>query len=85
MFFFFFTVRGYASGTLIDPPEPNDVYRELLSKKQSLQMELRQRTASVSNYYIGSKLAVSIASARGAVRLSLASGPGLLVSIKHII
>ncbi|XP_014207589.1 Bardet-Biedl syndrome 2 protein homolog [Copidosoma floridanum] len=72
-------IRGYATGTSIEPPEPGDVYRELLLKKHSLQMELRQRTASESNYYLGSKLAVSIASARGAVRLGLASGPGLFI------
>ncbi|XP_001604585.1 Bardet-Biedl syndrome 2 protein homolog [Nasonia vitripennis] len=72
-------VRGYAAGSVIESPEPGDVYRELMAKKQALQMELRQRSVSESNYYVGSKLAISIASARGAVRLGLASGPGLLI------
>lgn len=66
-------------GSVVESPEPGDIYRELMAKKQSLQMELRQRSVSESNYFVGSKLAISIASARGAVRLGLASGPGLLV------
>ena len=69
-------------GSATDAPEPGDVYRELMARKQALQMELRQRSVSESNYYVGSKLAISITSARGAVRLGLASGPGLLVSFE---
>ncbi|XP_011501938.1 PREDICTED: Bardet-Biedl syndrome 2 protein homolog [Ceratosolen solmsi marchali] len=72
-------VRGYAVGSAMETPELGDEHRELMAKKQALQMELRQRTVAESNYYLGSKLAVSIASARGAVRLGLASGPGLLI------
>ncbi|XP_014222559.1 Bardet-Biedl syndrome 2 protein homolog [Trichogramma pretiosum] len=73
-------VRGYPSGAVQDTATTQaELYRELLAKKQSLQMELRQRNSSESNYFIGSKLAVSIASSNGAVRLGLASGPGLLI------
>ncbi|XP_058788699.1 Bardet-Biedl syndrome 2 protein homolog [Phymastichus coffea] len=72
-------VRGYAMGSVLESAEPGDAYRELMAKKQSLLMELRQRSISESNYFVGSKLAISIASARGAVRLGLASGPGLLI------
>ncbi|XP_043493368.1 Bardet-Biedl syndrome 2 protein homolog [Polistes fuscatus] len=72
-------VRGYASGTSMDAPEPGERMRELLSKKQALQMELRQRAASVPNMYHHTKLAVSLISARGAARLGVAAGPGLLV------
>lgn len=86
-------IRGYASaasstiGTTIgtmdmdNREEPGEYYRQLVLKKQALQMELRQRNVSESNFYMGSKLAVSISSARGAVRLGLASGPGLLVRL----
>lgn len=73
------SVRGYAPGTAMDAPEPGEIMRELLSKKQALQMELRQRAASVPNMYHHTKLAVSLISARGAARLGVAAGPGLLV------
>ncbi|KAK2582215.1 hypothetical protein KPH14_004567 [Odynerus spinipes] len=72
-------VRGYAPGTAMDTPEPGEIMRELLAKKQALQMELRQRAASVPNMYHHTKLAVSLISARGAARLGVAAGPGLLV------
>ncbi|XP_043673123.1 Bardet-Biedl syndrome 2 protein homolog isoform X2 [Vespula pensylvanica] len=72
-------VRGYAPGTAMDAPEPGEIMRELMSKKQALQMELRQRAASVPNMYHHTKLAVSLISARGAARLGVAAGPGLLV------
>lgn len=73
-------VRGYSSGSTMDTPEPGEAMRDLLAKKQILQMEIRQRTASVPNMYHGTKLAVSLMSAEGAARVALASGPGLFVS-----
>lgn len=73
-------VRGYSSGSTMDTPEPGEAMRDLLAKKQILQMEIRQRAASVPNMYHGTKLAVSLMSAEGAARVALASGPGLLVS-----
>ncbi|XP_076681212.1 BBSome complex member BBS2 [Andrena cerasifolii] len=72
-------VRGYASGSTMDTPEPGEAMRELLAKKQVLQMELRQRAASVPNMYHRTKLAVSLMTTRGAARVALASGPGLLI------
>lgn len=74
------SVRGYGSGTTMDTPEPGEAMRDLLAKKQMLQMELRQRAASVPNMYHGTKLAVSLMTSEGAARVALASGPGLLVS-----
>lgn len=76
----YFAVRGYATGSAKENSEPGDVYRKLMARKQALQMELRQRSISESNYCAGSKLGGNITLARGAVRLGLASGPGLLVS-----
>lgn len=73
-------MRGYSSGSTMDTPEPGEAMRDLLAKKQILQMEIRQRAASVPNMYHGTKLAVSLMSAEGAARVALASGPGLLVS-----
>ena len=70
-------------GSTMDISEPGELYRELLAQKQALEVELRQRSASTSSYLIGSKLAISLTSTRGAVRLALASGPGLMV-IKKI-
>lgn len=55
--------------------------RELLAKKQALQMELRQRAATGSNMYYGSRLAISLLTQRGAARVALAAGPGLMVII----
>lgn len=55
--------------------------RELLAKKQALQMELRQRTAMGSSMYYGSRLAISLLTQRGAARVALAAGPGLLVTL----
>ncbi|XP_066591973.1 Bardet-Biedl syndrome 2 protein homolog [Prorops nasuta] len=72
-------VRGYSSGSLMETAEPGELVRELLAKKQALQMELRQRAASVPSMYHGTKLAVSLVAARGAARLGLAAGPGLVV------
>lgn len=72
-------VRGYSSGSTMDTPEPGEAMRDLLAKKQILQMEIRQRAASVPNMYHGTKLAVSLMSAEGAARVALASGPGLLI------
>lgn len=60
-------------------PEPGDIVRELLAKKQALQMELRQRAATGSSMYHGSRLAISLLTKRGAARVALAAGPGLLV------
>lgn len=60
-------------------PEPGEIIRELLAKKQALQMELRQRAATGSSMYYGSRLAISMLTNRGAVRIALAAGPGLLV------
>lgn len=60
-------------------PEPGEIIRELLAKKQALQMELRQRAASGSSMYYGSRLAISLLTKRGAARVALAAGPGLLV------
>lgn len=76
----FILVRGYSSSSTMDTPEPGEAMRELLARKQVLQMELRQRASSVPNMYHGTKLAVSLMTCRGAARVSLASGPGLLVS-----
>lgn len=42
-------------------------------------MELRQRAATGSNMYYGSRLAISLLTQRGAARVALAAGPGLLV------
>lgn len=75
------TVRGYSTGSAVDVDEPGEKTRELQGKKQNLQMELRQRMASVPNMYHGTKLAVSLTSSDGATRLTLASGDGLLVII----
>ncbi|XP_017893284.1 Bardet-Biedl syndrome 2 protein homolog [Ceratina calcarata] len=72
-------VRGYASGSTMDTPEPGEPMRDLLAKKQVLQMELRQRAASIPNMYHGMKLAVSLSTSMGAARIALASGPGLLI------
>ncbi|XP_043251138.1 Bardet-Biedl syndrome 2 protein homolog [Colletes gigas] len=72
-------VRGYGAGSTMDTPEPGEAMRELLAKKQALQMELRQRAASVPNMYHRTKLAVSLMTANGAARVALASGPGLLI------
>ncbi|XP_029051059.2 Bardet-Biedl syndrome 2 protein homolog [Osmia bicornis bicornis] len=72
-------VRGYSSSSTMDTPEPGEAMRELLARKQVLQMELRQRASSVPNMYHGTKLAVSLMTSRGAARVSLASGPGLLI------
>ncbi|XP_076230796.1 BBSome complex member BBS2 [Calliopsis andreniformis] len=72
-------VRGYASGSTMDTPEPGEAMRELLAKRQVLQMELRQRAASVPSMYHRTKLAVSVTTALGAARVALASGPGLLI------
>lgn len=66
-------------GSTMDIPEPGEVYRDLLAKKHALELELRQRFASTPNYLLGSKLLISLTSTRGAVRLALASGPGLVV------
>lgn len=63
----------------METPEPGEAMRNLLARKQALQVELRQRNASFPSGYMGTKLAVSLSSMRGAVRLALASGPGLLV------
>lgn len=60
-------------------PEPGEMMRELLAKKQALQMELRQRAATGSSMYYGSRLAISLLTKRGAARVALAAGPGLLV------
>lgn len=78
-FIYHISVRGYAAGTFMDISEPGEHYRELLSKKQALEMEIRQRQVTTPNHFMGSKLAVSLTSTRGAVRLALASGPGLVV------
>ncbi|KAF3425049.1 hypothetical protein E2986_06059 [Frieseomelitta varia] len=72
-------VRGYGSGSTMDTPEPGEIIRDLLAKKQVLQMELRQRGASVPNMYHGTKLAVSLMTSNGAARVALASGPGLFI------
>ncbi|XP_043267546.1 Bardet-Biedl syndrome 2 protein homolog [Venturia canescens] len=72
-------VRGYAVGTPMESPEPGEAMRNLLAKKQALQVELRQRKAPFPSGYMGTKLAVSLFAARGAARLALAAGPGLLV------
>lgn len=61
-------------------PEPGEMMRELLAKKQALQMELRQRAATGSSMYYGSRLAISLLTNRGATRVALAAGPGLLVN-----
>ncbi|CAK9811316.1 Bardet-Biedl syndrome 2 protein homolog [Anthophora plagiata] len=72
-------VRGYGSGSTMDTPEPGEVIRELLAKKQILQMELRQRATSLPSMYQGTKLAVNLMTSAGAARVALASGPGLLI------
>lgn len=43
-------------------------------------MELRQRAAMGSSMYYGSRLAISLLTSRGAARVALAAGPGLLVT-----
>lgn len=73
-------MRGYGSGSAMDTPEPGEAMRDLLAKRQILQMELRQRAASVPNMFHGTKLAVSLMTCNGAARVALASGPGLFVS-----
>lgn len=75
----FCIVRGYSTGSAMQAPEPGEIIRELLAKKQALQMELRQRAATGSSMYYGSRLAISMLTNRGAVRIALAAGPGLLV------
>ncbi|KAG5341289.1 BBS2 protein, partial [Acromyrmex charruanus] len=72
-------VRGYSAGSAMQAPEPGEIIRELLAKKQALQMELRQRAATGSSMYYGSRLAISLLTKRGAARVALAAGPGLLV------
>ncbi|XP_014469313.1 PREDICTED: Bardet-Biedl syndrome 2 protein homolog isoform X2 [Dinoponera quadriceps] len=72
-------VRGYSAGSATQAPEPGEIVRELLAKKQALQMELRQRSAAGSSLYHGSRLAISLLTKRGAARVALAAGPGLLV------
>ncbi|XP_067209756.1 Bardet-Biedl syndrome 2 protein homolog [Linepithema humile] len=72
-------VRGYSAGSAMQAPEPGEIVRELLAKKQALQMELRQRAATGSSMYYGSRLAISLLTNRGATRVALAAGPGLLV------
>lgn len=42
-------------------------------------MELRQRAATGSSMFHGSRLAISLLTKRGAARIALAAGPGLLV------
>lgn len=73
------SVRGYSAGSAMQAPEPGEIVRELLAKKQALQMELRQRAATGSSMYHGSRLAISLLTKRGAARVALAAGPGLLV------
>ena len=63
----------------MESPEPGEAMRNLLARKQALQVELRQRNAPFPGGYLGTRLAVTLFSSRGAVRLALASGPGLLV------
>lgn len=65
----------------MDVSEPGELYRQLLSKKEALEVEIRQRLVTTPNQFLGSKLAISLTSTRGAVRLALASGPGLVVII----
>ncbi|CAG5102110.1 Similar to Bbs2: Bardet-Biedl syndrome 2 protein homolog (Mus musculus), partial [Cotesia congregata] len=72
-------VRGYGAGLMISTPEPGELIRKLLAKKQALTTELKQRGANFQNY-LGSKLAVNMFPSKGAVRLALAAGPGLLIS-----
>ncbi|XP_033217005.1 Bardet-Biedl syndrome 2 protein homolog isoform X2 [Belonocnema kinseyi] len=72
-------VRGYAVGSTMDILEPGEVYRDLLAKKHVLELELRQRFAATPDYLIGSKLAISLTSTKGAVRLAIASGPGIVI------
>jgi len=74
-----FIVRGYSAGSAMQAPEPGEIIRELLAKKQALQMELRQRAATGSSMYYGSRLAISLLTKKGAARVALAAGPGLLV------
>ncbi|XP_012280111.1 Bardet-Biedl syndrome 2 protein homolog [Orussus abietinus] len=69
-------LRGYASGSAVDTLEAGEIKRDLMLKKQALQLELQQR-ASIT--YQDSRLIIDISSSRGAVRLNFASGPGLLV------
>ncbi|XP_008560826.1 Bardet-Biedl syndrome 2 protein homolog [Microplitis demolitor] len=71
-------VRGYGAGLMISTPEPGELIRKFIAKKQALLMELRQRGANFQNY-LGSKLAVNMFPGKGAVRLALAAGPGLLI------
>lgn len=71
-------VRGYAAGSIVDTPEPGELLRKLMARKQTLQLEIRQRAAPFQNY-LGTKLMASIFASRGAARLALAAGPGLLI------
>lgn len=64
---------------MISTPEPGELIRKLLARKQALTTELKQRGANFQNY-LGSKLAVNMFPSKGAVRLALAAGPGLLIS-----
>ena len=66
-------------GSTTDTSEPGEVYRELLAKKHALEMEIRQSIIYNPSFFMDSKLAISLTSTRGAVRLALASGPGLVV------
>jgi len=76
----FHAVRGYSAGSAMQTPEPGEVIRELLARKQALQMELRQRAATSTSMYYGSRLAVSLMTNRRAARVAFAAGPGLLVT-----
>lgn len=73
-------VRGYNSGFAIIAQEPVNVLRELLTKKQSLQQELRQKATTLSSVYMGCELGAGIQSKIDGVRLTIASGPGQYVN-----
>jgi len=76
----FHAVRGYSAGSAMRTPEPGEMIRELLARKQALQMELRQRAATSTSMYYGSRLAISLMTNRRAARIAFAAGPGLLVT-----
>ncbi|XP_015126074.1 Bardet-Biedl syndrome 2 protein homolog [Diachasma alloeum] len=71
-------VRGYASGSIMETPEPGELMRKLLARKQTLLTELRHRGAPFQSH-LTTKLLTSLFAGRGAARLALASGPGLLI------
>ncbi|XP_034935482.1 Bardet-Biedl syndrome 2 protein homolog [Chelonus insularis] len=71
-------VRGYSSGLPVKTLESSDIIKELLIRKQTLSTKIRQQTTN-SEKTVESKLAINIYLNNGAVKIALASGPGLFI------